>query len=332
MPPPFAASYSTLSATALADMIGERYALGAVRCTLLVKGVGDTYLLAGSDRHILRVYRSSHRSLAQVQAELEILLDLKAAGVSVSYPVADRGGALIQTLEGIEGPRYAVVFTYAPGLAVAALTDAQLNALGVEMARFHNVSARRADDGRRWSYDTETTLHEPLRRLAPFFDDYPEGYAWLKEAAGIVTDRLQKMDTEHFSRGYCHFDFLPKNFHFEDDKITLFDFDFLGYGWLVNDVMSFWQHLRVEAYVGRMTPEAADEAYAVFIAAYRTQRSLPEYELRAVPYLMLGFWVFYMGFHTTHDQFLPYLQTASLRIRTTALRTMMEKYTDAYLL
>ena len=267
VPPPFPASYSTLSAPALAEMIGDRYAIGIVRCTLLVRGVGDTYLIEGGDRYILRVYRSSHRTLANVQAELEMLVDLKAVGVSVSYPVTDRRGGLIQTLEGIEGPRYAVVFTYAPGLAVPALTDAQLAALGVEMARFHNVSAKYRDDGRRWRYDADTTLYEPLKRLAPFFEDYPEWYAWLKEAAAIVTDRLQKMDTGHFSRGYCHFDFLPKNFHFEGDRITLFDFDFLGYGWLVNDVMSFWQHLRVEAYLGRMTPEAADEANEVFLAA-----------------------------------------------------------------
>jgi Ser/Thr protein kinase RdoA (MazF antagonist) len=332
MPPFFPASYSTLSATALAELIRERYSGDVTGCTLLVRGVGDTYLIEDGDRHILRVYRSSHRSLTHIQAELELLLDLRRAGVSVSYPLVDREGGLIQVLEGVEGPRYAVLFTYAPGLVVSVPDGPQLRALGVEMARFHNVSARYTDGSRRWTYDADTTLYEPLRRLAPYFEGYPEGYDWLKKAAAAVTERLQKTDTQHFSRGYCHFDFLPKNFHFSGDKVTLFDFDFLGYGWLVNDVMSFWQHLQVEVYVGRMAQEAADEAYQRFIAAYRTERALSEEELGTVPYLMLGFWVFYMGFHTQHDQFLSYLQTASLRTRTTALKAMMEKYTDGYTL
>ncbi|WP_298737949.1 hypothetical protein [uncultured Chitinophaga sp.] len=44
----------------------------------------------------------------------------------------------------------------------------------------------------------------------------------------------------------------PRNFHFENDSITFFDFDIVGYGWLVNDIMTFWQHLELNVYTGRM--------------------------------------------------------------------------------
>lgn len=325
--PVFPATYSTLCTSALAQWISERYGYGPVWCTLLVKGVGDTYLVEATDaRFILRVYRSTHRNQTQIEAELELLLALKTAGVSVSYPLADKGGNLLHTLEAIEGKRFAVLFTYAPGV-VANIPDArQLDNLGEAVARFHHVSARFAQDDRRWQYNLDTTLRQPLDRLEPYFREYPEGYAWLRDMESIVADRLQKLGTGHFSKGFCHFDFLPKNFHFEGEKVTLFDFDFLGRGWLVNDVMTFWQHLQVEAYTGRTTQERADAAYRRFVDAYKAHRALSTEELEAVPLLMPGFWVFYMGFHTTHDQFLPYLQTGSLRPRVTALQKLMTAY------
>jgi Ser/Thr protein kinase RdoA (MazF antagonist) len=324
--PVFPSNYSTLCPSALALMIQERYGFRPVYCSLLLKGVGDTYLVeTAASNYILRVYRSSHRSLGQIGAELELLLALQPA-VEVSYPLRDNGGELVQTLHAIEGPRYAVLFTFAPGDAVAVPDDRQLDLLGAAVARFHNVSAGFADDGRRWTYDLETTLHRPLDRMEPYMRALPDAYAWLKDIAGVIEDRLQKLDTGHFSRGYCHFDLLPKNFHFKDDRVTLFDFDFMGHGWLVNDVMTFWQHLQVEAYTGRTTQARADEAFQRFLAAYRVYRTLTGDELKAVPLLMPGFWVFYMGFHTTHDHFLPYLQPASLKPRVKALQQIMSAY------
>ncbi len=171
------------------------------------------------------------------------------------------------------------------------------------MARFHNVSAAFQPGSDRWTFDLETTLFIPLRLLKSHFADLPEEYSWLEQAAGQVVSRLERAHTSAFSSGYCHFDFLPKNFHFEGNEITFFDFDFMGYGWLINDLMTFWQHLQLEVYAGRMKQEEVDNMFAVFLSAYREQRPLSEEELQVMPYLSLGFWLFYMGFHTTHDQF-----------------------------
>ncbi|MDH7459837.1 phosphotransferase [Chitinophagaceae bacterium 26-R-25] len=89
-----------------------------------MRGVGDTYLVESSDgRFILRIYRSSHRSLPQIKEEVKLLHALQQAGVSVSYPVADILGDTIQTLVAIEGERHAVLFSYAPGHVVRSLDD-----------------------------------------------------------------------------------------------------------------------------------------------------------------------------------------------------------------
>ncbi|MVT39388.1 phosphotransferase [Chitinophaga oryziterrae] len=327
MKPVFPATYSTLCPIALSSVIQEKYGVGSVKCQLLVRGVGDTYLVQSSEaRFILRVYRSSHRSLPQIKEEVELLLALKQANVSVSYPIFDIWGEAIQQFEAVEGERHAVLFSYAPGQAVKLLNKDQLRLLGHEMARFHNVSSEIRLGEKRWNLDLKTTLFKPLEMLKPVFAEDPEGHGWLLQAARQVENKLSQLNTSNFSKGYCHFDFLPKNFHFEGDLITFFDFDFMGYGWLANDIMSFWQHLILDVYTGRMTQQDADDAYSIFLDGYRTHRPINDQELVVVPYLSLGFWLFYMGFHTTHDQFYAFSQPSQVKAYTGLLKHMVATY------
>lgn len=323
----FPASYSTLCSVALSSLISEKYNIENVDCKLLIRGVGDTYLVVSSEaRFILRVYRASHRSLSQIRAEITLLLALKKAGVSVSYPIADISGEPVQQLEAIEGTRHAVLFSYAPGKVVKTLSENQLRAVAREMARFHNVSSSVQLNETRWNFDPETTLFEPLKLLKPAFAEDPEGYAWLQQTAKQAAESLSQLNAAEFSKGYCHFDFLPKNFHFEGDSVTFFDFDFMGYGWLVNDIMTFYLHLALDVFNGRMTQQAADNDYAIFLDAYRQCRPVSEEELAVVPYLIPGFWLFYMGFHTTHDQFYAFIQPAHLKAIVGLLKHMVGKY------
>ncbi|RNI25662.1 phosphotransferase enzyme family protein [Rufibacter latericius] len=328
MAPVFPTAYSTLRADALASFVSEQYHLGTVQGKLLTRGVNDTYLITSPDaRYILRVYRASHRNYAQVQAETDLLLALKQADVSVSYPISDAAGHVIQTLPAAEGNRCAVLFTFAPGRRVSLLNEKQLQLLGREMARFHNVSASIPLSNARWILDAETTLSKPIQAIKDFFSENQEDYLWLQEAAQKAQQHLEQFNTSSFSFGYCHYDIFPKNFHIDgDEKLTLFDFDFLARGYLVNDVMVFWQHLCLDVHHGKMTQETADQAFATFLSAYREVRHLSEEELAAMPYLALGFWVFYQGFYATHDHFLPLLQNPRLKIRMQLIRQIMERY------
>ncbi|QKJ32692.1 phosphotransferase [Mucilaginibacter mali] len=310
----FPATYSTLCPVALAKYITDKYGFANTDCRLLVRGVGDTYLVNTlSDKYILRVYRSSHRNLPQIQAEVDLLLTLNKAGVPVSHPLTDKSGDAIQAVEAIEGIRHAVLFTYAHGTVVRQMSTTQLQVLGREMARMHQVSAGVNPAGTRCGFDFDTTLYQPLEMVKPNFADLAEDYQWLQETAGRAVNVLTNLSAGGFTSGYCHFDFLPKNFHFDSDAITFFDFDFMGYGWLVNDIATFHQHLCLDIYTGRATQEAASEAYDIFLEGYQQVRPLSEQEKAAVPYLGLGFWLFYMGFHTTHDQFFAFTQASHLK-------------------
>ena len=324
----FPTTYSTLSSPALAKELTEKYGLADARCQFLVRGVADTYRVdTHRARFILRVYRSSHRKLEQIEAEVKLLLALKQSDVSAAYPIEDKTGQFIQQLDAAEGIRHAVLFTYAPGDVVAILNPGQLRLLGQQMANFHNVSTTLDLGTSRWKFDVNTTLVNPLRMTETAFAEDPEGYVMLKEKSEQVRRQLGRFNTSTFSSGYCHFDFLSKNFHFEGDhRLTFFDFDFFGYGWTINDVMTFWVQLCLDVHFGRMKQFDADRAYEIFVAAYRDHRAINDEELAAIPYLSLGFWLFYLGFYTTHDQFYPLLTNPHLKARTTMIRQLMNRY------
>jgi Ser/Thr protein kinase RdoA (MazF antagonist) len=327
MTPTLPASYSTLAANPLGGLISTKYAWRNVQCRLLLRGVSDTYsLMSSAGNFVLRVYRNGHRTLSQINAEVEFLLALKNSGVSVSYPLPDRDGHHVFTLEAPEGTRHGVVFTHAPGTVCSAPNVRQLELLGREMAKLHTVSASLRLASHRWNFDPETTLTKPLIDIKDYFKDCPEEYEWLRRASEETQNKLSQLDHSVFTSAYCHFDFFPKNFHFVgDDCITFFDFDFFGYGWIVNDIMTFQQHLCFEVEIGRISEKIAAEMFKVFVEAYREIRPLSREELSAIPILSLGFWMFYFGFYTTHDQFLPLLHDPHLTARTRLIREVVKR-------
>jgi len=324
MPSLFPVLYSTLSPEALATYLGQRYGFAGTKCRFLVRGVGDTYEIGTiTGKYILRVYRPSHRTRSHITAEIELLLAAKEAGVSVSYPIADSTGQYLHAFPAPEGERHAVLFSYAPGNSVAILNETQLQSLGHQLARFHVVSSTIQLSDNRWTFDWETTLTKPLSLIKPYFAELPEEYDWWQQAAEKTATHLAQTNTTGFSTGFCHFDLLPKNFHFDGGNLTLFDFDFFGQGWLINDLMTFRTHLDLDVHFGRQTRAAADQAFDTFLAAYRSIRPLSDAEAAAVPWLGLGWWCFYMDFHSTHDQFYPLVQPGQLKARTAVIRQLM---------
>lgn len=327
----FPTQYSTLAATDLALYLSELYSFGPLDGRLLLRGVSDTYLLTGSsgERYIFKVYRTGHRSPAEIEEEINLLLRLKKEGVSVSFPFADKDGGYLQTFRAAEGCRTGVLFHYAPGENTYDFSDRQLAVLGREMARFHNVAG--PEKTIRPVYSEETTLWQPLERIKPAFAGDEAGHAYLMETARMTVDRLGQLKTGLFSYGYCQFDFLPKNFHFEgEDLVTFFDFDFVGQGFQALDLMTFFTHFFFHEAHGKMTKEEGNRQFDVFLGAYREVRALTEDEVAAIPYLFPMFWIFYLGFqYDNRDDCTHALFNARfLRDRVEAVKRFRRMYWD----
>lgn len=298
----FPTQYSMLSTEALRSHLIKAYGLPEMRCRLLVHNVSDTYLLENdNEKYIFKLYRDSHRKLDEIKGEVELLNALKESSARVSYPITDLTGKQIQSFHAAEGIRNGVLFSFAAGKPTHDFYDSRLETIGREMALIHQVTVPIELKNSRKTYDVATTLSGPLAYIKSEFTELPEEYAWLEEIAKKTAEKINQFDLTKFSYGYCHYDFLPHNFHFdEQDRITFFDFDFAGKGLIANDLMTFFIHFFFDVQFKKMTQEEADIKFNIFLTAYRAVRPVSEEEIAAIPYLGFAFWLFFLEFYQLH--------------------------------
>ncbi len=327
----FPAQYTTLSAAALRDFIEKAYGFAGITCRLLVRNVNDVYLIEhGSDKYIFKVYRSSYRKLSEIEGEVELLNILKEGGIPVSYAIRDLSSNQIQHFAAFEGERHGVLFSFAKGKVEINPDYEQLQIFGRTVAQMHRITSNPALQFDRITYDFETTAHHPLKIIQHRFTELPNEYDFLLELADKTIEKLNSFDLSEFGYGYCHYDLLPKNFHFdEQNNITLFDFDWFGKGWLVNDLMTFYIQLFFLAHVVKRVPQSeADKSFSIVVDSYRQHKELSEAELAAIPYLGVLFWIYAFGFYEENfDDFSnTFLSTRFIRERVGMIRTWAEQY------
>jgi Ser/Thr protein kinase RdoA (MazF antagonist) len=327
----FPAQYSTLSAVALKDHLIEAYQLNPdITCRLLIRNVSDTYILENqSQKYIFKIYRDAHRKRNEIEAEVELLNILKANGNGVSYPLADITGKQIQQFNAIEGLRNGVLFSFAEGKVILDLENAHLIQLGQDIAKLHQTTSSIKLSNPRPVFSFETTLFVPLHDLKTHFAEMQEEFEYLSDIAVRVVKKFEEFDTSKFSYGYCHYDFFPKNFHFDTaGNITFFDFDFAGEGYLINDLMTFLNHYFFHQLNNLITKEQAEEDFNTFLNAYQQVRPLTADELEAIPYLGITFHIFFLKFfYDNYDDW----SNAFLTPRYTKHRvTLIKKWEEMY--
>jgi Ser/Thr protein kinase RdoA (MazF antagonist) len=295
----FPTQYSVLKADAVGGYIAQEYNLMVTACRLLIHNVSDTYIVeTEQDNYIFKIYRSNHRSETEIRGEAELLSLLNENGASVSYVLPNADGDMLTAFNAAEGIRFGMLFTWADGAPVYDLNDAQLKLLGREMATLHTISEKITLKNPRKEYNIATTLSEPLKVIKPAFKNLPEEYAYLVTATEDVIKQMEQLPLQDFSVGYCQYDFLPKNFHYvADDKLTFFDFDFAGKGYLINDITTFYIHYFFDVTFGKRSREEADRCFAVFLNAYRQVKPVSDAELKSIKFFGYGFFMFYFGFH-----------------------------------
>jgi len=328
--PIFPTQYSTLSSAALKVFLQKAYGFEIHSCKYLLRGVNDHYLIETIDnKFIFRIYRNTHRSPEEIKSELFFLNALREEGISVSYPINDLNQQQIIGFEAAEGARYGVLFSYAEGESISSMNDLELAEFGKELARIHHVSSIIILPFERQVYDMDTTIRQPIASLKLIFEKDVGISGWINNVADKIIAKLEDFDFSRFSYGYCHYDLLPKNFHFNDNgQITFFDFDFMGKGMLVNDIMTFWLHLSLHATFNKISQEEADRQFNVVVSAYRTIRPLSDNEIAAVPYLSFGFWIFFMDYHQKHfDDFSnPFFNSRYVKDRVDLIKKLTERY------
>ncbi len=276
--------YSSISVEAAKNIVSNRYLdCESSNVIFINRGFNDTYLVKDENsKQILRIYNHAWRTKEQISTELELLSDLHLNQVSVSYPLFDREKSLIQSIQAPEGTRYATMFSFARGNSITQLTEVESEAIGIEVGKFHNVTQDKRSLHLPCNYSVEEVIKNSLKTIKHFItsfyclSDCKVQWEELEEIGNKLAKKFSSISPEQLSFGTCHGDIhLGNLFYTHDNKVTLFDFDYIGYGCLLYDLgVTLWFD---EEFREKHNAEA-------FIAGYQKERSLSTLEISLIPY------------------------------------------------
>lgn len=288
----FPTTASILSEKDLCQFIKDRYDLqGEYSCKLFRTGVNHTYFISSSKKKfVLRVYCHNWRTKIEIEQELALLNLLKEHSLSVSYPVADTQGNLIQQIQAPEGLRYAVVFSFAEGQKMRFMSNQTCFSIGSLMAKIHCITEGRKIE--RTDYTSETLLYRSYDLIRSFFSEEVDEMKFLKNISHKISTRFEESDLTEYQNGIVHLDIWYDNLSVNrEDMITIFDFDNCGNGPLILDVGYFCKQLFfIEA-----DKEEYESKVKSFLDGYLHVRSLSDNELQLISESGAAIFVFYLG-------------------------------------
>lgn len=204
-----------------------------------------TYLVeADGFRSILRVHRPDYHSRRGIEQELAWSQALAADNmVQTPPPIPGRNGELVQEghVAGLPGPRFMVMFTFAPGRQPDEdedLTEAfeQLGAIAAR-THLHSRSWRKPEPLERLVWDAEAVFGPHANwgdwRDAP--NVTPQIREVLDKAQALICRRLAAFGKGPDRYGLIHADMRLANLLIEGETTTLIDFDDCGSGWFLYD-------------------------------------------------------------------------------------------------
>jgi Ser/Thr protein kinase RdoA (MazF antagonist) len=288
----FPVTHSVLSASALLAYAQQQYDIGdAIECKFLNLGLNDTYLLPTSTgKYILRVYRESWRSLPDIHYELEMLLHIHRKSVPISFPIAMKDGSLCSALKTLEGPRLAVLFTYAEG-DDPTQDEAYSLAYGRAAAQIHNALDDFSSQHTRFCLDLGHLLDEPLRTTLPILEAFPKEHTDLLRIVQRLKEYVDCLPMDKLEWGACHGDFHGGNAHLiQGQQIVFFDFDCGGPGWRAYDIAVFrW---------AQALHQQDEKLWEAFLAGYTEHRTIQPQDLAAVPLFVALRQIWLLGLHS----------------------------------
>jgi Ser/Thr protein kinase RdoA (MazF antagonist) len=224
--------------------------------------------IVSKKNRFLRLTSSHHRTLFQIEAELDFIRYLHRGGVSVSIPIPSLNGLGTEKMQIANDIFFACVFEEAEGAPFtfgsheSNLKHFRLR--GEALGRIHAL-AKKYDPSvspRRFTWDEDDCVRNAERYL-------PQSENVVRAEYHQLMEWLHSYPKDEQSYGLIHGDFGPTNYRYLDGCLNVFDFDDCCYHWFAYDLaITIYPHgWRKEA---RALLEALLEGYSEE-ATWRTE-------------------------------------------------------------
>jgi Ser/Thr protein kinase RdoA (MazF antagonist) len=188
----------------------------------------------GQER-ILRLTPGSHRSMPEIEDELNWLGYLHDAGLSVCPPIALEDGTYIQSIPSSQGAFYGVLFEKAQGRLPARpdMSPEFYYLHGKQLGLLHDQSRKSPREWlmQRRMWNEERYFTTDITRFLPEEVGEPlmQHFQMLREQAVSIPPTRENFGPVHFDLGYS-------NFFIDGERLVMFDFDNCTPGPYVGDI------------------------------------------------------------------------------------------------
>ncbi len=263
-------------------------------------GTHQSYVYKGilNEKNVyVRITLSTHRTLSQLQGEIDMILYLHKNNFDLATPIMSKTNNYIETYSTNEYDFHAVVFKEAEGLGVG-VYPWSINVpkrVGVMNAKLHDLlSTYKPKEILRPKWYENTFIVKAKEYL-------PNNHEKLLKVLDDLVTEIKTLKKDIKSYGLTHNDMVACNYNMTDDKTTLFDFDEASYNYFINDIAVnlFYDAL---GWKGTVNVEDAIKAFESFIRGYKSIRDLDEYWISKIDLFMrLREIVLYVAIHRSKD-------------------------------
>jgi amicoumacin kinase len=255
-----------------------------------------------SEEFIMRISHASHRTVQEVESELDFVNFLAHYDANVSVPVFSIHQKLVEQVFCSDGSYFTIsVYTKALGERPkrSMMTPELFESYGKTIGSFHWLSKM---------YMPAIGIHQRFT-----WDEDPllvHADAYLKEEDSIILERfhalvdeIKMMKKSKNNYGLIHTDIHAGNFFIKDNELTVFDFDDCSYMWFVSDIaIALFYHIDFQKITQEEKIEQAKLFMKHFMIGYSKENKLSKKDFLAIEkFLKLRELVLYIVFHRSMD-------------------------------
>ena len=231
------------------------------------------------------------RTENEIAEELRLINLLKEKNISISFPISDKNKNFIQSINAPEGKRFGILFSFAEGEKELNLSPDMHFKIGKMMGEIHKYS-----EGltlKRITYNSQVLVFNSLKNIETILGNNSTEFDFLKQTQLKLSNYFYNIENNNIRQGAVHLDLWADNLNINsNNKITLFDFDFCGNGFLALDIGFHVMML----FLFEPDHERLKEKTKKFYEGYESVLLISKEEKKSIPYFGTALLFYYLGF------------------------------------